>query len=265
MSGAVLEKARPRHRKHDPHPSAIPLLAGLYQRQLALTPDEDCYLSSHSRPGVILNQVRTFNAYLPYLPPRGKVLDWGCNHAPDSCLLRAVCGSRFDLHGCDFASPGYFAPFHEYARLQYRQLTDPLVLPYGDCTFDAVIGSGVLEHTALDYEALKNVYRVLKPDGVFIITYLPNWLSFAEWKRRTIWRKDFHRRLYGKGEIKQLLKRTGFYPSFVGGHTFFWDRKLALLGLGRWSGPVSAFLHRVLPAHWFCSALWTAARKVTVM
>jgi ubiquinone/menaquinone biosynthesis C-methylase UbiE len=38
-------------------------------------------------------------------------------------------------------------------------------LPYAPNTFDAVVASGVLEHTAMDMEALKALFRVTKTAG----------------------------------------------------------------------------------------------------
>ena len=46
-------------------------------------------------------------------------------------------------------------------------------LPYPDNTFDAAILSEVLEHLDDDVSALKEIYRVLKPGGVVVIT-VPN-------------------------------------------------------------------------------------------
>ena len=46
-------------------------------------------------------------------------------------------------------------------------------LPYPDNTFDAVILSEILEHIDRDVDGLREVYRVLKPDGVVAIT-VPN-------------------------------------------------------------------------------------------
>src|SRR5262245_22248307 len=76
------------------------LLAGLYERQIALESNE--YLVQHAQPGVIRRQVQVFQWYAPYLPTNGVVLDWGCAHGPDSCMLRAVFGDHFQRHGCDF-------------------------------------------------------------------------------------------------------------------------------------------------------------------
>ena len=64
----------------------------------------------------------------------------------------------------------------------------------------------------MDYESLKELHRILKPGGTLIITYLPNRLSAKEWGRRVIRKRDFHNRLYGLAEARQLLKRSGFLP-----------------------------------------------------
>ena len=185
------------------------LLAELYAEQLALTPDVP-YLVEHARPRIVSGQVAAFRWYRAFLPPSGAVLDWGCNHAPDSCLLRAWAGDRYELHACDFGAPGRFTAFHDFARVAFAPLEHVFQLPYFDAQFDAVLASGVLEHTAMDYESLKELHRVLKPGGVLIITYLPNRLSVMEWVRRNVYRKDYHRRLYGRAETQRLFQHTGF-------------------------------------------------------
>src|SRR5262245_16242217 len=159
------------------------LLADLYQDQLALDPGNG-YLHEHGSERAIANQVRTFHWYRPYLSEGGSVLDWGCNHAPDSCLLRAWFGDRLKLYSCDFVEADRFSVFHDYAQPVHRRLDDEVLLPFEDDQFDAVIGSGVLEHTARDADSLRELYRVIKPDGVLVISYLPNWLSVKEWLRR---------------------------------------------------------------------------------
>lgn len=239
-------------------------LANLFQEQLGLTPGNR-YLLEHGRPACIANHVRTFHWYLPYLPEQGVVLDWGCQHAPDSCLLQARCPDRFELHGCDFPVAGTFQAFHDFAGIQYKQLQDDAHLPFASNSFDVVIGSGVLEHAARDYECLKELYRILKPNGLLVVSYLPNWLSIKEWRRRTFGNHDFHRRLYGMSEAKQLLKRSGFYPIASRYHTFFWERVVSAVGLGRWRRGLSAVAGTLLPVQVFSSTLGFLARKVLWM
>jgi SAM-dependent methyltransferase len=240
------------------------MLAELYREQLALEP-ENRYLIEHARPLAVANQVRTFHWYRPYLPDAGTVLDWGCNHAPDSCLLRAWFGDRLSLFSCDFVEAGRFQVFDDFARASHKRLDDEVLLPFSSNFFDAVIGSGVLEHTAMDYESLKELHRVVKPDGVLVISYLPNWLSYKEWHRRIIRQTDFHRRLYGISEAKQLLKRCGFYPIAGGYHTFIWDRMLAAARVQRWKRRLSWISACLLPMNVFSSTLCFVARKVRMM
>ena len=58
--------------------------------------------------------------------------------------------------------PDLYEAFFEYSGLRYRRLEHSNLLPYEDSTFDMVIASGVLEHVPMDYESLKELYRVLK-------------------------------------------------------------------------------------------------------
>jgi SAM-dependent methyltransferase len=241
-------------------PGLCAVLQGLYEQQLGDDPGNE-YLIEHSAPRCIDNQVRTFQWYNAYLPPSGAILDWGCRHAPDSCLLRAAHGRRFQLFGCDFTAPDCHRPFYEFADLSYTQLDDTVALPYENRQLDAVIGSGVLEHVATDYESLKEVNRILKPDGVLIISYLPNWLSFQEWFLRVVRRRGFHRRLYGWTEASQLLKRAGFYPANAGYHSYFWERSLAKIGIKRGSFPTRLMTR----LHWFSPTLRFVAHKVAWM
>ena len=95
-------------------------LARLYAEQLALSPD-DRYLREHADPRVIATQVKVFNWYVPLLgdclAPNARVMDWGCRHAPDTCLLRASFGHSHCLSATDLEPPGRFSVFHQYAGL----------------------------------------------------------------------------------------------------------------------------------------------------
>lgn len=185
------------------------LLTRLYREQAAAGGPE--YLLEHARPEAVAHHVNVFEWYAPHLAGRRAVLDWGCYHGPDSCLIRHRFGDAVELHACDFAAEEAFPAFRGYARPRYTRLANPLTLPYPDDAFDAVVGSGVLEHTAMDGEALKEVYRVLRPDGVLVITYLPHAHSWAEWKRRRL-KRDYHRRLYTRRSLSRLLLAHGLEP-----------------------------------------------------
>lgn len=239
------------------------LLAQLYQQQRQQNPG-DTYLVHHGSPKAIRNHVLTFGWYRPWLPDSGRILDWGCNQAPDSCLLRATCGEKFELHGCDFPESERFGVFHKYAQFEYQQLRHHVELPYPDNHFDVVIGSGVLEHATMDYESLKELWRILEPAGKLVISYLPNRLSVQEWYLRVVKKAGFHKRRYGLTELGRTLVHYGFYPLTAGYHNFAWNPQLPLPhGSGQLRA--SRMLGRIVPMKWLCSTLCVIAQKEPVM
>src|ERR1700686_4093305 len=147
------------------------VLGDLYTQQLQTLPD-DGYLRQHSETPFVEGSVRVFRFYEPYLPAEGRILDWGCRHAPDACLVRTRFGERVTLAGCDVFDGSQYPVFFNCARLRYARLSEIVKLPYPDDSFDAVLASGVLEHVPLDYESLKELHRVLRVGGRLIVSYL---------------------------------------------------------------------------------------------
>src|SRR5437660_9133317 len=130
-------------------PRLAELLRSLYKQQLEIRPD-DTYLRAHARQKVAETHVAVFDFYARYLPDKGRILDWGCRHAPDACLMRGRFGGELGIDGYDFAEPGTYSVFHGYAGLHYRTPESAIRLPYEDASFDAVVASGTLEHVAMD-------------------------------------------------------------------------------------------------------------------
>jgi SAM-dependent methyltransferase len=190
-------------------------LAALYAKQANIAADG--YLHAHSRNrAVICRQVGIFHRCARFLVGAQHVLDWGCRHAADACLARMLLGNAVHLHGCDVDPPSYQA-FFEFAALHYTRLTHPWKLPYDDNRFDVVIGSGVLEHVPNDSESLKELYRVIRPGGYFIMTMLPNRRSYTEWMNRRLG-NPHHLRLYSLQEAVHAFMHHGFLPEMKGYH-----------------------------------------------
>ena len=233
------------------------LLAELYRRQMEQLPG-DAYLRVHSDPAFLRGTVAVYRFYEPWLPNQGRVLDWGCRHAPDACLIRARFGASLTVDGCDVFDPSPYQVFSEYAGLRYQPLSDAVRLPYGDGSFDSVIAAGVLEHVPMDYESLKELYRVLKPGARLIVTYLPNTASVEEWRLRRRERNGFHRRLYTPSQLRALLTHCGFWPPLIACQTQLdvLPVERAPLGLLR---PVA----RAAQLHRLTSCLCAVAEKTT--
>lgn len=192
-------------------------LARLYEEQLAVTPSD--YIRYHSSPQAIASRVNSFLVYQAYLPTNGRVLDWGCQHAPDATMVQSL-NNGLELIGCDFLEPMAYEKFWKQANMRFVVLDHHVTLPFDTESFDCVIGGGVLEHVAMDYELLKELFRIIKPGGRLIITHLPNWLSYSECLARIQRKADFHRRLYSPAGISAMLKHTGFYPLKIQRHRF---------------------------------------------
>jgi SAM-dependent methyltransferase len=238
----------------------LALLAKLYRDELRERPDE--YLQLHAGYNSMLRQISVFRRYLPFLPAKGVLLDWGCRHAPDACLIRQTQGDSVELHGCDFYPEDMFPNFHHFADLKYRQLTNPFILPYDDASFDAVIGTGVLEHTANDSESLKELHRILKEEGILVLTFLPNRLSYTEFlSRRLQW--PHHRRLYGLRAARALMLHHGFEPLVLDYHQMVPGQQLQRLFGRFWF--INSFLERAWPLNRLSSNLMMVCRRLSQM
>jgi ubiquinone/menaquinone biosynthesis C-methylase UbiE len=104
----------------------------------------------------------------------------------DSVILDCACGRGFYLNmfryvsACKLVGLELDWPVIVKAQQNVGHLPDILLtnaniyqLPYPDNTFDAVILSEILEHIERDVDGLREVYRVLKPQGIVAIT-VPN-------------------------------------------------------------------------------------------
>ena len=137
-----------------------------------------------------------------------RVLDWGGGKGYAAYFLQQL-GAQVKLYETNaFPHRTLWHKLH----LQAKTSNGP-ALPFEAKMFDAVIGFGVLEHVPYDYDALKEVNRVLKDDGLFFCFNLPNQTGYVH--KVTRWRGvRYHDRLYTKRETKLLLRRAGF--NFVG-------------------------------------------------
>ncbi|HYE52086.1 MAG TPA: class I SAM-dependent methyltransferase [Azospirillaceae bacterium] len=195
-------------------------IADLYRRYLEETPPDSRfyrYIHAHSRNSAAqARHIAAFMKYAPFLDGARTVLDWGCRQAIDSCLIRMYLGEGVEIHGCDIDN-GDFRAFHDFARLNYRPLSHTWRLPYEDEQFDVVVGSGALEHAANDSESLKELWRILRPGGHLVVTFLPNARSWTETINEKLG-NEHHRRRYTLSETRRMFMHHGFLPVKSGYH-----------------------------------------------
>ncbi|HDY66927.1 MAG TPA: SAM-dependent methyltransferase [Candidatus Scalindua sp.] len=168
-------------------------------------------------------RVKTVVEYLN-IRPTDRILDCGCG---DGLYLMVIN----NLYNCHFYG---FDLDEKEVTLAKKNVADDSVkltrgdiyhLPYQDGFFDKIILSEVLEHVLDDLRALEEVKRVLKENGLLIIT-VPNHNYPFLWdpankileflcKRHIqkgfwagIWRQ--HLRLYTFSKITQLAKKASF-------------------------------------------------------
>ena len=231
---------------------------------------EDRYLHAHSRNrAVIRRQVSIFERCQEVLKDSRRVLDWGCRHGADACMVRMLCGATTEIHGCDVDDAAYRV-FFDYAGLKYSKLAHPYLLPYQDNSFDAVIGSGVLEHVPDDSESLKELYRIIRPGGYFVMTMLPNRLSYTEWLNRRL-KKPAHLRRYSLAEARYMFMHHGFRPVVSGYHQIvpslsspaggIFDSK-AENQFVEWGFRFNAFLERLWPINRLSTNIFIIGQKV---
>ncbi len=152
------------------------------------------------------------------------ILDCGCG---DGLYLKTIreLGEYnilgFDLNGFSLKlAQGYISEYP--APLIQGSVCE---LPFEDNTFDKIFSTEVIEHIPDDRRALQEIYRVLKPGGILIVT-VPNhnypfmwdplnWVlerMFGTYIKSGLWAGiwNMHLRLYYPQEIASLIEESGF-------------------------------------------------------
>ncbi len=188
-----------------------------------IVPDE-------TEPGVVAIHLKRYAFAEPWC--RGKeVLDLACGTGYGSAYLaataRRVVGGDLSEDAIAYARRRYARPNVEFA------VVDAADLPFEDGSFDAVCSFETIEHLPDRDAYLAEVARVLRPDGVYLVS-----TPRAE---RTTERPDnpFHHVEYDRADFERLLSR------FFGEIELYGQRRLQtrrhrllqrldVLGLRRW-------------------------------
>lgn len=130
----------------------------------------------------------------------GKVIDVGCGAGN---LSKEITDAGYNVTSVDLSEEAI-----KYCRargLKDLHVADAVQLPFQDNCFDAAVASEILEHIEEDSRALKEIYRVLKPGGVAIITVPAVPLLYGYQDK--YWR---HIRRYSKKGLCDLIQKEPF-------------------------------------------------------
>ena len=151
-----------------------------------------------------LNYVRISREFVNTLGEGSSLLDWGCGYGQILYLTKL-----FGLRGIGFEIAQRAVSPEIFEELDMRYSPDELNLPFSDGEFDGVISCGTLEHVKDVNFSLKEIHRILKPKGKFLLYYLPNKSSWVE-TLNTIRRRSDHPVKYTRKLIVKLLNSLGF-------------------------------------------------------
>lgn len=147
-----------------------------------------------------------------YLAPDSAVLDWGTGSGHFSHFL---IKAGYSASGFGFDELPELCRDLDLTGYDYRRGSpdEPIALPFPDAVFDAVVSVGVLEHvreTGGDEGAsLREIYRILKPGGMFICYHFPNKYSWIEYLARFTHRFS-HPYLFTGSDIRKLVRTSQF-------------------------------------------------------
>ena len=146
-------------------------------------------------------------------PGEVNVLDWGCGKGHNSYLLRRA---GFRVTACDVTEQaddsafGQATPIIAEQGIEVVPLADDVVLPFADESFDVVLSMGVLEHVRDDAASLRELRRVVKPNGLCLVFFLPYTLSWTQ--RLAHARGDrYHDHLYSRALVTKLAAGARFH------------------------------------------------------
>ena len=170
----------------------------------------DQYHFAHCRSLISARQyLPAYELVRKHVSPAKKVLDWGTGNGHFSYFLMRF---GYETFGFDFDVGPQVCRTLWPESYKYLQGFDPVSLPFEDDEFDAVTSIGVLEHVretgGSELASLREIRRILKPDGVFICVHFPNRFSFIEALARVTGRSS-HRFRYTKSDILQLTLDAG--------------------------------------------------------
>lgn len=142
------------------------------------------------------------------------VLDWGCGYGQLTQMLRDRGVKVTSIDWDPEANGVVTRPLPAYPDMEMLATSDPVLLPFDDGSFDAVLSMGVLEHVQDPGASLDELARVLTPGGLVYCHKLPNRRSYLERIAKRIGAYHHgqleHDTLYTLPSAREIFERHGF-------------------------------------------------------
>lgn len=189
-----------------------------------------------------------FLSYDFFKKKSGKILDFGCG---DGTFIAGLQGNSKKLYGIDVREDSIKEAKNNYKKINFKTIKVGGRIPYSNNFFDAVCMFHVLEHVDSEGRVLKEIFRVLKPNGYLLLAspyhglftwadtaniryrfprahrlFMNTFLGRDEYEKRFINRKikklfgdsslnrDWHKH-YKEKDIKKLLKNDFEIEKFL--------------------------------------------------
>ena len=149
----------------------------------------------------------------------------GVHLRPGMTILEVGCGTgsftrELARSGAEIVAIDVSPELLEIARANYSapnvryEIQNAYALMYSDATFDSVVGSSILHHLEIE-EALREIYRVLKPRGTILLAE-PNMLNpqiaiqkNIPWIKRKLGDSPDETAFF-RWPLRRLLEQTGY-------------------------------------------------------
>ena len=148
-----------------------------------------------------------------------RVLDFGCNTGAASALL-AAAGHR--VVGVDISESAVALARQRVPSATFEQIDSESRLPFGDESFDVCFCSEVIEHLFDVTGFLREMNRVLRPEGCLLLTtpyhgWLKNLLLITFNFERHFHPTSGHIRFFTVRSLSECLEAAGFRVERVAG------------------------------------------------
>ncbi len=155
---------------------------------------------------IFLNNLKLFNK-------DAKILEIGTGRG---ALLHHLYSQGFNIQGIEINKELIDEAFRLYGKLPIKLMSGD-AMEFEDSSFDIVISFDVFEHIKDSDKHLKEIRRVLKPNGYYLLQTPNKWTNTIfetiRWKSFTKWRKD-HCSLHNYWQIIERFHKNGFEVEF---------------------------------------------------